>query len=365
MPVAAEMLDGGPPHQLVPAVVVGRIHVPNRKDPHRREDRVPAYVEAPVALSVVVASHGRDLRLRWLLNALEEQTLPRGGWEVVVVHDYDSATAERVIDHHALTEAGLLRHIAIAPGSGSPARQRNMGWRAARGELIAFTDDDCRPEPDWLERLVAVARREPGAVVQGTTRPDPLEYHVGAAAHVRSLLVDPVGPYAQCSNILYPRSLLEGLDGFDERAIAGEDVDLSLRARAAGRAIVGAADAVVNHAVEAHTLPGIMRQNVKWQYLAYVVKRHPEFRREMALGIFWDEEHLWSAAALLGLVGARLHPVALALVGPYVIRGARRRGPGRRALALALSQLPGQAVRQMAEVVVLAGASIRHRTVVL
>jgi hypothetical protein len=90
-------------------------------------------VDGPIAISVVVASHGRHLRLRWLLNALEEQTLERGRWEVVVVHDYDSATSERVIERHPLSEAGTLRAIGIAAGTGSPARQRNLGWRAAAG----------------------------------------------------------------------------------------------------------------------------------------------------------------------------------------------------------------------------------------
>src|SRR2546425_7703552 len=91
------------------------------------EDKVRARVEGPVAVSVVVASHARHLRLRWLLNALEEQTLARERWEVVLVHDYDPPTAARVIERHPLSEAGLLRHIAISAGTGSPARQRNLG----------------------------------------------------------------------------------------------------------------------------------------------------------------------------------------------------------------------------------------------
>ena len=111
--------------------------------------------------------------------------------------------------------------------------------------------------------------------------PDPHERAILAAPHVRTMLIEPVGPYAQTCNILYPRALLERLDGFDERAITGEDVGLSLRARAAGARIVAAPDAVVYHAIESHTLPGILRQNLKWRHLAYLAKRHPEFRREL------------------------------------------------------------------------------------
>jgi glycosyltransferase involved in cell wall biosynthesis len=322
-------------------------------------------VEGPIAVSVVLASHARHLRLRWLLNALEEQTLERGRWEAVVVHDYDPATAERVIERHPLHEAGVLRHLAIAPGTGSPSRQRNVGWRSATGSLIAFTDDDCRPEPEWLERLVDAARRAPGGVVQGATRPEPFERDILAAPHVRTMKIDPVGPYAQTCNILYPRELLERLDGFDERAIAGEDVGLSLRARAAGVRITAAPDAIVNHAVESHTLPGILRQNLKWRHLAYLAKRHPEMRRGFPLRVFWDEDHLRTTAALVGVVGARRHRALLALGVPYVLHALGRRGRGKRARAIATAEIPGQAVRQVAEVVGLAAGSLRHRTFVL
>jgi glycosyltransferase involved in cell wall biosynthesis len=322
-------------------------------------------VQEPIAVSVVVASHGRHLRLRWLLNALEEQTLDRSLWDLVVVHDYDPDTARRVIDEHPLSADGTLRHIAIEPGTGSPSRQRNIGWRAASGSLIAFTDDDCRPEPEWLERMLAVARREPRAVVQGRTRADPLERAVLAATHVRTMWIEPVGPYAQTCNILYPRAVLERLDGFDERAIAGEDVGLSLRARRVGIAIVAAPDAIVNHAVESHTLPGMLRQNLKWRHLAYLVKRHPEFRRELTLGVFWDRDHLRVTLAAAGLAGAGWRPLLLALAAPYILHASGRRGRGPRRRVVAAIELPGTAMRQFAEVAGMAAGSVRHRTLLL
>jgi glycosyltransferase involved in cell wall biosynthesis len=314
---------------------------------------------------VVVASHARHLRLRWLLNALEEQTLARESWDVVVVHDYDSATAERVIDRHPLAEAGLLRGVSIEPGTGSPSRQRNIGWRGARGELIAFTDDDCRPEPHWLERLVAVARTQPGQVVQGRTRPEPHEAELLKAPHVRTINVKPVGPYAQTCNILYPRELLDRLGGFDERAIAGEDVGLSIRARRAGATVVAAPDAVVNHAIESHTLPGILRQNLKWRHLAYLAKHHPEIRTTFPLRVFWDADHLRTSAALAGVFGARRRRPLLALAAPYVVHSMNRRGTAMRSRAITAAEIPGQAVRQVAEVAGLAVGSVRHRTLVL
>ena len=322
-------------------------------------------MEDSTAVSVVIASHGRALRLRWLLNALDDQTLDRARWELIVVHTYDEATARRVLDSHPLADAGVLRHVTVEPGTGSPSRQRNIGWRAARGGSIAFTDDDCRPEPDWLERLLAAAERAPGAVVQGRTRPEPLEREVLRAPHVRTLLIEPVNPYKQAANILYPRALLERLDGFDERAVAGEDVGLWMRARRLGTEIVAAPDAVVSHAIESHTLPGIVRQNLKWRYLAYLVKQHPEFREEMPLRLFWDADHLRTTAAVVGLAGARRHAVLAALALPYVHAALGRREGGRARHVIAALEIPGQAVRQVAEVVGMAAGGVRHRTVIL
>jgi GT2 family glycosyltransferase len=319
---------------------------------------------APTA-SVVIASHARALRLLWLLNALEEQTLPLDRFEVVVVHDYDASTAERVLDRHPLTAAGVLRHRAIEPGTGSPARQRNLGWRMARGELVAFVDDDCRADPEWLAQLVARAEAEPGQVVQGATRPEPHEWELAAAPHPRTLSIEPPGPFAQTANILYPRAVVERLGGFDERAVAGEDVGLWMRARRSGVRMVAAPDAVVYHAIESHTLPGMIRQNLKWFYLAYLVKQHPEIRADLKWRYFWDEEHLAAAGGLAGVLGMRAHPALLALAAPYVRRVARRRGPGLRRRALALADLPGAFAVQASEVVVMAAASVRYRTLVL
>lgn len=318
-------------------------------------------VDGPIAVSVVVASHARKLRLRWLLNALEEQTLGEP-WELVIVHDYDAATSERVIERHPLTAARPVRAIA---GGGSPARQRNLGWRTARADLIAFIDDDCRPEGEWLERLVGAARRHPGEVIQGRTRPDPFEEALLAAPHVRTLNIEPVNAYRQTCNIAYPRELLERLGGFDERAITGEDVDLSLRSLAAGARMAAAPDALAYHAVESHTLPGILRRNLKWRHLAYLVKQHPELRAQLPLGVFWDDEHLLVTAAAAGVLCARRHPLLLGLAVPYVRKASRRRGGGRRARGLALAELPGQAIRQFAEVLGMAAGSVRHRTPLL
>jgi GT2 family glycosyltransferase len=316
-------------------------------------------------VSVVVASHGRPLRLRWLLNALEEQTLARDEWELIVVHGYDAATTARFLDDHPLAAAGILRAIGPPAGGGLQARQRNVGWRAARGPLVAFTDDDCRPEPNWLEALLAAAEPNPGAVVQGATRPDPLERDIFAAPHVHTLEVDPPGRFAQTCNILYPRELLERVGGLDERAIVGEDIDLSLRAKEVGARLVGERDAVVNHAVEAHTLPGFVTRNLRWRHLAYVVARHPSLRRDCFMGVFWKVSHFQLLLAIAGVAGARRAPALALLALPYLVPELRRRGGRPADVAVAAAEVPGRAVNELAEVLTMAAGSARYRTFVL
>ena len=319
---------------------------------------------------MVVPSHERALRLRWLLNALEEQTLDRERWELVVVHDCVDDETEELLTAHPLARAGLLRHERLPPGTGLPSRQRNVGWRLAHAPLIAFTDDDCRPDPEWLERIVQVARENPGAVVQGRVRPDPFETEILAAPHARTIEVEPPGPFAQTCNVLYPRELLERVGGFEERfaLMSGEDTDLYERAREAGAAYVGAPEALVYHAVESSSLVGAIRRSIRWGHLAYVVKRHPHVRERLELGVFWRRSH---ALLCLGLAGSmlatrpRLRVAGGGAWAPYLAHLVRRRGTNPRALVRGAVELPGRVAIDATEIATLARGSIRYRTLFL
>src|SRR3954468_16744353 len=314
-------------------------------------------------VSVVVASHERPLRLRWLLNALEEQTLAPERWELVVVHDSRGPETQELLESHPLRARGTLRHRRLEPHTGPPGRQRNAGWREARAPLVVFTDDDCRPQPDWLEGLLAEARRPPGAIVQGRVQADPLEAEILRAPHARTVEVpDPPGPYAQTCNVLYPRELLERVAGFVEELASGEDTDLYERVRATGAPYVGAAHAVVYHAVESSTLIGALRRSIRWEDLAYVVKHHPHVRQRLELGVFWRRSHARLALALAGAAAPPVPPPAGALTLPYLAHLVRRRGMYKRALARATLELPGRIAIDAVEMAALARGSVRYRT---
>lgn len=323
---------------------------------------------APPDIAVVVPSHQRALRLRWLLNSLEDQTLGRERFEVIVVHDYDERTTHDLFERNPLAAAGVLRHIRIEPGTGQPARQRNVGWRAASAPLIAFIDDDCRAEPDWLERYLAAAKAHPRAIVQGVTKTEPYEYESWAAPHVRTIdIPNPPNEFLQTANILYPRDVLERLDGFDETFGAGEDTDLALRAMRAGIAVAGETGAVAYHAVEEYSLPDYLRMSWKWRDLVLLVRRYPELRRrgDWALGVFWRKSHWQLVLALAALGLARRVPLLGLLAAPYLNAKLRRRGPAPRQLAVAAFELPGQAVADAGEIAAMVAGSARHGALVL
>jgi len=318
----------------------------------------------PPELSVVVASHERPLRLRFLLNALAEQTAPRDLWEVIVVHDSGGPETEELLGGHELARAGVLGHERLRAGSALAPVQRNHGWRAARAPMVAFTDDDCRPPPTWVARALEAARRHPGAVVQGATRPDPDEaWMLLASQHARSQDVEPPTPWAETCNILYPRAVLEALDGFEDSPppTTGEDADLAARARGAGYRLVGDPELLTFHAVDVPGPLARLRFVRRWRDLPRMVRRHPELRRELFLGFFWKPTHAELALALAGVGLARRRPAALALVWPYAWRATSHYGRGPRGLARSLAELPGRVVYDLAETVAIAAGAIRHR----
>ena len=322
--------------------------------------------EAPTpSIAVAVASHERPLRLRWLLNALEEQTLQRSLFEVVVCHDSEGDETETLLRTHPLATAGVLRHVRTEPGHG-PAVKRNIAWRSATAPLIAFTDDDCRPPAEWLERALAAARAHPGAIVQGATRPDPDELSLATrSSHAISQEIDPPVPWAQTCNIVYPREVLERTGGFDDGLEWVEDTDLAQRARALGVGYAGAPEVVTYHAVHALAIVERLRWATRWQHVALLVKRHPELRRSYPVGLFWTERHGLLLLALVGAAASRRTPLAATLMLPWARRAAPAYGSGPRGRLRSLLELPGRAAVDAAEVLALARGSIRYRTLFL
>ncbi len=310
-------------------------------------------------VSVVVPSVGRATRLAFLLEALERQTLAHERYEVVVVRGREPG--------EPAGEVETLGATVIESARAGPGALRNKGIAAAQGSLIAFTDDDCRPAPDWLERLVEAAEREDGSfLLQGRTEPDPDEVRRLHGLARSQSIVGPSGWYQTC-NMAYPRDLLERLGGFDERFDGGgEDADLGLRALATGARAVYVDSARVWHAVHSRHLWEAVRDQGRWQTIPLVIASHAEQRRALEAGLFWREGHPRVLLALAGLLASRrAGPLALASAAPYVRYHLRGYEHTPRGVVRAAFDLPGRVLVDLAGVAATARAAIRHRAAVI
>ncbi|HEY3020876.1 MAG TPA: glycosyltransferase [Solirubrobacteraceae bacterium] len=192
-------------------------------------------------VSIVIVS--KDERaLDETLAAVADQARGRES-EIVVVDASEGRLADVQRAHPG------VRWIDYAPPPGvavSIPHQRNAGVRAARGDVIVFTDAGCRPRPGWLAALLAPIDDGSEDVVAG---------RVGSPEGRRDLYEswhDTVerSPYlSECPtiNLAFRRSAFDAVDGFDERFEYGSDIDFSWRLVAAGRRIRTAPGAVVEH----------------------------------------------------------------------------------------------------------------------
>jgi glycosyltransferase involved in cell wall biosynthesis len=130
---------------------------------------------AELEVSVVIPTRDRAEHLPRLFDGLRRQTLDADSFEVIVVADGASPATHAVLAGEVARGGPQLRVVTRAH-AGGPGAARNAGWRAARGKLIAFTDDDCVPTPGWLGTGLNAAR--PLTLVQGITRahPEDLEH---------------------------------------------------------------------------------------------------------------------------------------------------------------------------------------------
>jgi glycosyltransferase involved in cell wall biosynthesis len=201
--------------------------------------------------SIVIPTYERPQALLRCVGALEK--LEAGGprFEVLVVDDGGGSALPRLLEPlRARLPLTLLRQEHAGPGAA-----RNLGVSAARGRWVAFTDDDCMPEPGWLAGFAGAFARVPDGGLGGRTL-NLLGANLYATA--TQLLVDYVsqphpgaGPprFFASSNLAFPAEPLRALGGFDASFpfAAGEDRDLCERWLAAGHPLAGVPDAVVRH----------------------------------------------------------------------------------------------------------------------
>jgi GT2 family glycosyltransferase len=232
--------------------------------------------------------------------------------------------------------------------------------------VVAFTDDDCCPEPEWLQAGLAAMDANRPCIAVGRTGPGPSDDHLLGLPFTRVVRNDDARFFATC-NVFYARDDLEAVNGFDEsfRTPAGEDTDLGLRIRALGRPALFVPDAAVHHPVRPPSFRATLRETLRWTGIPRVFARHPSSREELLHHhVFWKRSHPPTIVAGLGLVLLPRTRLAVLLLVPWLYHRLRTSpacpGPRRRFLAL-----PGTFVIDLLEVAVMLRGSIRERTLVL
>lgn len=271
------------------------------------------------SVSVVVATRDRPAALAVCLRALAELDYPAQRLELVVVDDGTRAPLDDV-----LAEAdGRMRLVRVRTEGVGPAGARNAGVAAARGDVLAFTDDDCVPEPSWLARLVPHLNDHPRLLVGGRTRNGlPHRLFPSASQHIGDLVYAHYNRspddalFLGGNNVAFARGPFEQLGGFAAARYVGaaaEDRDLVTRWRRAGWPARYVPDAVVWHH-HAMGLAGFVRQHFHYGQGAALYHaahgRHGPTRAETLA--FYGNRRLWSAS---------LRPPrrALRLAGPLLI----------------------------------------------
>lgn len=236
---------------------------------------------------MVVPVRDRRALLLLALDALDAQTYD--DFEVVVVDDgsVDGSGAAAA----ARTVRG--RPVRVLDGGGLGAvHARTVGVDAAEGDVLAFTDSDCEPDPKWLE--AAMAAIDAGAdAVNGRTAPArpvlPLERSMGSGTE---------GLYPTC-NVLFRREAFDAVGGFDGGAGDrwgfrpdrrskgdgfGEDTLLAWRVIRAGGRMEYVPEALVRHAVFAPDLADVLSRTARVAAFPAMVREVPELRGTLLRG---------------------------------------------------------------------------------
>ena len=206
------------------------------------------------AFSIIVPTYRRRLPLARCLAALSALDYPREEFEVIVVDDGSPTPPTDVL---ATLDSSLDAQLVCAT-HGGPAAARNLGASRARGEFLAFTDDDCAPRPDWLRAIHRATQSAAGGAAIGGRTVNALTDDLFATASQG--MVDYLyeyfggarrpGQFFTSNNLVVPRAEFLALGGFDTgfRRAAAEDRDLCERWSRSGRPLVHAPDAIVDHA---------------------------------------------------------------------------------------------------------------------
>lgn len=228
--------------------------------------------DRPLMASVVIPAYNQADTIRECVEALQHQTVSRSCYEIIVVDDGSTDDTGRIAQ-----EAGAQ---VVGQARGRLAAARNAGIRAARGEIVCFTDGDCIPRPDWLAQLTTTLRKPDIIGCKGVyaTRQTELlarfvqiEYEDKYDRLRTQRRIDFIDTYCAA----YRREVLLANNGFDETFPHLEDQELSFRLATRGYQMVFQPGAVVYHGHPTGLAEYFRKKFIIGFWKAQVVRRFP------------------------------------------------------------------------------------------
>jgi glycosyltransferase involved in cell wall biosynthesis len=201
--------------------------------------------------SIIIPTYNRPLQLRDCLQSLTRLDYARELFEVILVNDGGEVPLDKVISAFC----DKLDVSLVTQSHAGPAAARNTGAAQAKGKFLAFTDDDCMPQADWLSRLAARFVETPDQIIGGRT--------VNALRHnpystASQAIVDYVYAYYNTdphharffasNNLAIPADRFSAIGGFDPTFRTSEDRDLCDRWLHHGNQMIYAPEIIVYHA---------------------------------------------------------------------------------------------------------------------
>ncbi|MEC4894176.1 MAG: glycosyltransferase [Oscillatoria sp. PMC 1051.18] len=215
--------------------------------------------------SIVIPTYNRPERLNNCLESMTKLKYPRDRFEIIIVDDGSQMSLEPVVSPFC----SYLEITLLKQANAGPASARNTGAKQAKGEYLAFTDDDCMPAPDWLNKLASRFVAQPDYLIGGRTI-NALSTNLYSAASQQ--LIDYLYGYYNHSsekaqffasnNIAVPTEIFHKIGGFDTcfPLAAAEDREFCDRWLQSGYRMIYAAEVCIYHA-HYLTLPSFWRQH--------------------------------------------------------------------------------------------------------
>ena len=239
--------------------------------------------------SVIIPTYNRPAQLKTCLQALAAQKYPRDQFEVLVVDDGSAELPRELVASFSKS----LNVTLLSESHGGPSAARNAGAARARGEFLAFTDDDCAPTPEWLENIAARLANSPTCLVGGRTINALTENIYSAAsqglidviyAHFNRDAVN--AQFLASNNIAMSAAQFHAIGGFNPTFHFAEDRECCDRWLRHGYRMTYAPEVVIHHR-HYLTLRSLWRQHFNYGRGAFLFhrisgRRGTKFRFESA-----------------------------------------------------------------------------------